>query len=389
MRYFGWLVFAVIFSQLTFADTGLKSRIDNLLTPRFKNTRPGCAVGVSQGKKSLYEGYFGLADIKNQKPIGPDTRFEINSDSKQFTGAAIAILIQEGRLKETDSVCKYFSEWKAKGKCIFSGLTISDLIHHTSGLPEYNDLVSNERNKISETEVLRRVSIYVAHKGRKFKPGTLFQYNNTNYLLLAVLVRKISTRNLEDFAKEEIFTPLKMKQTEFFTQHAKGLPGLAKGYSVNASGGRVRSDESQSDIIGDGGVVSNLHDLMIWQNFLATDQIGNRKGIATIMRTPGKKNYKPGGAYGFGIRLSQYKNHPIEWHAGEFAGYTSQITRFTDRNLSIIVLCNLAAPDNTPYDPGVITDEVADLIFSVPQLPESPGSPHIRLNTRDAAEVAD
>ena len=188
----------------------LTAKVDAVFATWNKPDSPGCACGVINDQKLIYSKGYGMADLEHDVPITPQSVFYIASTSKQFTAASIALLALDKKLSLDDDIHTYFPEIPSYGKPI----RIYNLLHHTSGLRDHLDLVSlagwHESDYVNNEMSLRLVA---QQRGLNFETGTRYEYSNTNYMLLAEIVRKVSGKSLRLFAQERLFAPLGMNHT--------------------------------------------------------------------------------------------------------------------------------------------------------------------------------
>jgi CubicO group peptidase (beta-lactamase class C family) len=201
-----------------------------------------------------------MADLEHNVPITPTTIFHVASMSKQFTAASILLLAQAGKLSLDDPVRKYIPELPDSGVEI----TIRQLIHHTSGLREEQDLLDlagwrYPMDLITDEDVLFLVS---RQKDLNFPPGSRFQYSNTNYMLLAQIVKRVSGQSFREFTTSQIFQPLQMKSTHFRDDHAEIVRNIAYGYEPARDHFRVSNTDY--DTVGNTGLLTTVEDLALW-----------------------------------------------------------------------------------------------------------------------------
>jgi CubicO group peptidase (beta-lactamase class C family) len=214
----------------------LARRIDGVFA-RFTPAGPGCAVGVFQNGKIAYAKGYGLASVEHGVPITPQTPFITGSLSKQFTAAAIALLVEQGRISLSDDVRKYVPELHDYGKRV----TIDHLVHHTSGLRDFWALVDVGGMRPDDGSTVDDV-VALASRQRhlNFDPGAEYNYSNTGYVLLGVVVQRVTGKSLRQFAAEQIFTPLGMTSSHYHDDHNEVVRGRASAYSP-VPGGNWRS----------------------------------------------------------------------------------------------------------------------------------------------------
>ena len=315
--------------------------IDRLYAPMSKPGSPGCSVGVYQNGEVVFSRGYGYADLINDVPISPSTRFTVGSVSKQFTAASIALLARAGRLSLTDDVRKYVPELPAYP----TPVTIATLVHHTSGVRDFWELVDlagmRPDDGYTSDDML---SLAKKQKALNFPPGSEYAYSNTGYLLLGEVVHRITGQSLRRFADSAIFSPLGMASTLFLDDHNEIVPQRASAYQPSRSGYRI--DVWNNDIVGQGGLVTTIGDLQKWDETFYTARLGGPEFIKLIQTTApltdGESN-----DYAFGLVVDSYRGMREVQHTGSTGGYRAAIFRYPDAHTSIAMLCNVTTANTT------------------------------------------
>lgn len=358
------------------ADEDARAKqLDAILAKAVTSGQPGLAVLVKKGGTVLFEKGYGLRRIKDRAPITPDTDFRLASVTKQFTAMSVMLLERDGKLRYESALTEIFPEFPAYGKAI----TVRHLLTHTSGLPDYEDLMDLEEkshgkrwspaHQIQDDEVL---ALLEKQTRGKFAPGTSWAYSNSGYVVLGLIVAKVSGVSYPEFLERRIFNPLQMRNTLAYQKGKRGIPHRAFGHS-REHGRLVPTDQSStSATLGDGGVYSNLEDLSKWDDALANHALLSATEMQAALTPvklasdrephwpaqPDGDNLAPGKpvSYGFGWFLDSYPGHPRMWHSGTTIGFRNVIERFTMDHLTIVILCNRA-----DFDPTALALEIADL----------------------------
>ena len=307
---------------------------------------PGAGILVIAGGKVAYLGTRGVGDLQGMRPIDGRTAFRLASVSKQFTAAAVMLLVRDGKLRYEDSLAGLLPGFPEYGRAI----TVRHLLNHTSGLPDYEDLMAPadpsvpvEQAQIDDAGVLELL------KGQKagwFAPGAHWRYSNSGYVLLGLIVAKVSGLSFPEFLRERIFAPLKMDNTVAFVRGRTKVSDRAFGYTKENGRWRFTDQSPTSATLGDGGVYSSLYDLSIWDESLRRHLLLSEeemKPALTPVRVPGKGPTGPDGKpadYGFGWFLNSWQGRPRMWHYGETVGFRTAIERFTADDLTVVVLAN-------------------------------------------------
>jgi CubicO group peptidase (beta-lactamase class C family) len=320
-------------------------KVDRVFAGLIEKNRPGAAVFVIHNGRAIFRGY-GVAELRTLAPIGPKTSFRLASVTKQFTAMAIMLLVHDGKLSYDDPLTSIFPEYPDYGRKI----TIRNLLNHTSGLEDYEDLMpaSDPTLPIETTQIHDREALELLKRQTttKFSPGTRWAYSNSGYVLLGIIVEKASGKSFPDFLHDRIFEPLGMKNTVAYVRGANEAPNRAFGHSREGNGWKQTDQSPTSATLGDGGVYSSVKDLGKWdaalrQHTLLSEQ--EMKPAWTPVQVPEGTATEPDGAraaYGFGWFLNPYRGHARTWHYGETVGFRTAIQRFVNDQLTVIVLCN-------------------------------------------------
>lgn len=350
------LVFCFLIGNAQATSAPTSQQIDQIFSKWNNSHSPGLSLLVIQNGQIAYQKAYGMADLKRNTPLLSSTLFDVASLSKQFTAFCIALLIEDKKITLNDDISLFFPEligYSSQSVCI------KHLIYHTSGLPEYLDFMEEHVGKTAYdryyfTDVL---NVMVKRETLKFDPGKRFEYCNTNYLLLAEIVHRVSGKTLRQFAQENIFDPLGMKNTHYHDHYLEEVPALAVGYAFSKKNGKFKTDITPLDLVGDGGVYTSVEDLFLWdQNFYHNTLGKKSQHLIDFILTPGRLTNGKQLDYAFGLNVEIYHGHRIISHEGEFVGYVSAIIRFPEQDFSVIILSNLNDV------------EVGDLAFTVAQL---------------------
>jgi CubicO group peptidase (beta-lactamase class C family) len=350
----------------------------------FDNDRsPGCALGVIRDGSLIYRRGYGMANLEHGIPNGPQSVFRIGSTSKQFTALAVALLDREGALSLDDPLSKHFPEFPDWA----DGITIRQLVHHSSGLRDYLTLawlsgLTDDADYYTDQWV---IDLLARQQELNFPPGEQYLYSNSGYLLLAHLVGRISGQSLRQFAAERIFRPLGMNQTHFHDDHNHIVPLRASGYAPKGDGFRISM--TTLDIVGDGGVYTSIDDLLLWdRNFYDNRLGGGGPDLIRTMTTPGRLKDGESLDYAFGLTVSDYRGLEMISHGGAFVGYRAEMLRFPEQRFSVAVLCNRS--DGAPTDKArrVASHFLADHMTAVTAPGGAEESPAIELSEEQLQE---
>jgi CubicO group peptidase (beta-lactamase class C family) len=312
------------------------ARIDALMSRYNGNVAGASLIVVKDGKAVVRRG-FGYANLEEHTKAGPETNYRLASVSKQFTAACILLLKQDGKLRLDDPVRKWLPELPASdGK-----ITIHNLLTHTGGLIDYEDLIPADRTaQIDDNDVLRMIA---TQNRLYFEPGSAHRYSNGGFVLLGLIVERASGMGLADFMKKRIFQPLGMQHTLMY-ERGRGPEVANRAYGYTEADGKwARTDQSVTSATrGDGGIYSSVDDLAKWDAALYTDKLLNADS-RKLAFTPTEPLDDPDVDYGFGWRLSG----DTVWHSGESVGFRNVIIRWPKQHLAVIILSN--RNDFQPY----------------------------------------
>lgn len=373
-----FLLAAVGYSTHPQPEDATGQQLDALFLQATAPNDPGCAVLVKRDGRILLEKGYGVRELRTLAKDDPATNFRLASFTKQFTAMAVMLLIHDGKLHYNDRLTDIFPGFPAYGEPI----TIRHLLTHTSGLPDYEELMEKKEkakgpvwspeHQIQDAEVL---SLLEHQPSGKFAPGTSWAYSNSGYVVLGLIVAKVSGMPYRDFLQKRIFSAVGMKHSVVYQKGINEVPNRAFGYSKEGEK-FVETDQSPtSATLGDGGVYSNLEDLAKWDEALQRHSLLSEKEMASAL-TPVKlvdgsdphwpkeaddDNSSPGKpvSYGFGWFLDPFEGHPRMWHTGGTRGFRTVIQRFTSDGLTIVILCN-----RMDLDPKALSDKIATLVFT-------------------------
>ncbi len=350
-----------VFGQ-SLLDTYALRRIDAVFGDWDKTTTPGMSLAVVKDGKILYTRGYGMASLEFDVPNKPETVFDIGSISKQFTAAAIRILEHRGLLSLDDDIRTYVPQMPSYDRPV----TIRHLIHHTSGIRDYETLQSlagehSDQGWHTNQDLLE---LLARQKGLDFPPGIKYQYSNSGYTLLAVIIERITGQSLGAFVKDNIFIPLGMKRTFILESNRIVVKNRARGYSLRD--GLFVLDETLNESTGDGAVQTTVGDFALWdRNFyenrlevpdfaIRMEEVGKlADGRPVSLPARGRP-----GLYAFGLILSTYRGLRTVSHSGAYVGFRASYLRFPEQKLSIIICANIA-----DINPTELCLRVADIVL--------------------------
>ena len=335
-----WLAIVPLVHAGTQSAPSPEQRVDALFAKWAQPGRPGAMVGVIRDGKVLLSKGYGLADLGHGVPITDATAFTVGSNSKQFTAFAIHLLAQDGKLALDDDIRTYLPEVPDFGTTI----TIRHLLHHTSGLRDYFNLMLltgwRSEDVITQDDALTLVE---RQRTLNFASGQEHVYSNTGYMLLGQIVQRVAGKPLAQFARERMFEPLGMHHTRFLQGYGTVVPARALSYIPSATDGYefVAFNDSAD---GAGGLVTTVGDLALWDRNFYDGRVGGMALIARMQAT-GVLNDGTPINYASGLLMGSHRGRRLVEHGGACGGFQTQLTRFPDQHFSVVVLANTSDLD--------------------------------------------
>lgn len=350
-----------LFSLIVFAGSSVhaqplsdstRSKIDQLFAKWNDTTAPGCAAGIVRGDELVYSKGFGLADLENKTPNTPATIFYMCSVSKQFAGYAIAMLVNQGKIKLDEDIHAYLP-WMGD---LRKKITVRNLVHHTSGIRD--DIGLAQFYGLGEDGMLTEelaVQMLKRQRTLNFDPGKKFSYSNSNYVLLAEIVKAVTGQSFKSYSDSAIFRPLGMTSSAFADDHSQLIAGRALSYEKD---GKVFRNAVQNVYtLGDGGLFTNVNDMAKWvANFYQT-KAGTFKDIE-LMTTTGKLNDGSSTPYAMGINVNTDRGYKRLTHNGGLAGYRTIIAIYPELKTGFYIFGN--AGDGDVYNK---INQIAELLI--------------------------
>jgi CubicO group peptidase (beta-lactamase class C family) len=303
-----------------------------------------------------------MADLEHDTPITLDTIFEAGSVSKQFTAAAVLLLVREGKLSLDDPVRKYIPELHSSTDAV----TIRQILHHTAGLRDWGSLAGvagwpRGTRTYSHADVL---DILSRQRELNFPPGTEWSYSNSGYNLAAILVSRVSGASFADFTRARIFEPLGMTSTSWRDDFTRIVKRRAIGYSEQQ--GRFSISMPFENVHGNAGLLTTIDDLLKWNANFDRPIVGDAALLSELQRRAVLNDGRTH-EYALGLYVDTYRGVAEVDHSGGTAGYRAHLGRYPDQQVSVAVLCNVTSADPTNY-----AKTVAALFLTGLQTPTAP-----------------
>lgn len=348
-------IISFLFTLTSFAQPtagALSKKADSLFAAYNSQNTPGCAVAVVREGKLLLEKYVGMANLEQNTAITPATVFDIASISKQFTGLAISMLEQEGKIHVNDDIRKYLPDVPDFGKKI----TISHLLHHTSGIRDWSEALILAGWRMDDLFSSDDVMRMVAHqKELNFEPGSRYSYSNTGYNLLAAIVEKVSGKSFPDWVSEHIFNPLKMNTARFCNDQNILVKNIAASYSKTENGYIKNSNPITA--YGSSAMLASLKDLIRWTTHF-DEKIIRKDPVYMRMLDDAKLLNGDSAHYGYGLGLDVEEGITKISHSGSWAGFRAMHVYYPQQRISIILLANAQNITHRAY-----TRQLADFLL--------------------------
>ncbi len=319
---------------------------------------PGMSVIVIRDGKVLFKRAYGLADVEAGTPNTTGTTFRLASISKQFTAMAILMLMERGRLRLDSHLSDFFPDFPEYGREI----TIRHLLTHTAGLPDYVALIpGGQKEQLNDQDALHLLE---QQKSGSFPPGTRFEYSNSGYVLLGLIVARASGEPFARFLQKNIFQPLQMSHTAVLERGQSNVKARAFGYSPKGDSFERTDQSVTSATQGDGCIYSSVEDMYRWDQALYTSKLV-RKNTLKMAFTPAKFGDRQTSDYGFGWFINYVRGFRQVWHGGGTLGFRSQIVRMPDQKFTVIVLTN-----RNDSNPAGLASRIARIYFPALTVPE-------------------
>lgn len=305
---------------------------------------PGCSVGLMKDGHYVINKSYGSANLEHGIPLASNSIYRTGSLSKQFTAMAIALLAEGGTLDLDADIHAYLPDVVDYGHKV----TIRQMIHHVSGIPDYEDgmpalkTADGQNLRLGNEDYLTIAEFYDRAKTIPLfaPPETKWAYSNTAYFLLSQVVKKVSGMTLRQYADQHIFKPLGMSHTFFNDDVNDVVPHRVDGYR-RTKDGRYKIFMTNLSWVGDGGVYTSLDDFIKWDQNWADNKLGkDPAALSKLLQTPYDMDVGDGRKYAFGLFIDQHKGHNRVAHTGSWVAFNTYYTRYPDLNMSVVTFCN-------------------------------------------------
>ncbi len=310
--------------------SNLDQRIEAYLE---SNNIPGALVALASRGEIIHLETYGMANVELSSPVTDNTVFEIGSISKQFVSAVVMLLVQENKLGLDATIENFIADIPSE----WLGVTVRQLLTHTSGIPDYEEIASYD---IYGERVTPEEIIQIAHsRPMDFAPGTGWYYSNTGYFLLSMIVERVDGQPLGQILKSRIFDPVGMTKTRLADPESI-IEHRAAGYWVNKTGELInRRPTETSSTLGAGGILSSVYDLVKWDEILYGIELLSADSKADMWEPTRLPDGQSTG-YGFGWFVNPYNGLVRQSHGGQVAGFVAQFARFPEQEIAVILFMN-------------------------------------------------
>ncbi|MFX0138111.1 MAG: serine hydrolase domain-containing protein [Candidatus Hodarchaeota archaeon] len=341
IQFFFSICFCLLFSFLVSAQTNHASRfskqVDHFLKERITESAPGAAVIITEKGNPIFKECYGLANVEHDISITFKTVFNLASVSKQFTAFAILLLESEGKLHIDDDIHTYLPELPDYGNSV----SIRHLLNHTSGIWEYWTAMHTyagyrRYDYFTKNEVIELIK----HQDKLlFEPGSQWFYCNTNYLLLAEIVSRITGESFTSWTRKNIFEPLGMKDSFFHENSFQLFKYRASPYREDDNGRFIEDPDNRNNYAGHGYLYTTIDDMMLWMDNFRTKKLGGNE-VVDRMFEKGKLNNGSENFYGFGLGILNRHEKKVIEHSGQTGGYKAFMLYCPENEVGITILAN-------------------------------------------------
>ena len=355
-------------------SSSFAARVDSVFAPWRGSDRPGCVVGVSQDGRVVFERAYGMADVESGVPMSPSTVVHAASLAKQVTALSLLLLVRDGKLSLDDDVRRWLPELRAGAP-----ITVRQLLGHTSGLRDFFELLILARGRFEEERITDADAMAMVgrQRGANFAPGAEYGYSNTNYLLAAKIVERVSGQRFADFVQARVLVPLGMTHTRLRDDVTMLIPARAVGYTKRD--GVWHTSTPNYDVVGPTNLETTVGDLLRLAENLERPTLGD-SAIVRQMLTPSVLGSGDTTSYGFGLSLVRDRGLQVAEHEGRDPGFRAYLGRWLEPKLSVALLCN-----STELDPVGRGRDVAGLALGLPRQAPAPSAQQATAGDASAA----
>ena len=338
-------------------DDALAKKIDAVMSEVYHPGGPGAAIIVRKDGKTIFRKGYALADLELGVPVEPDMVFRLGSITKQFTAVSILMLAEQGKLGLQDEITKFLPDYPTQGRRI----TVEHLLTHTSGIQSYTDMAEWLPLWRKDFTVQELVDFF-KNKPMQFEPGERWAYNNSGYILLGAIIKKVSGKTYEEFIDSQIFKPLGMKHS-YYGSTERVIPRRIPGYQTGKDGFINAPYLSMTQPYAAGSLLSNVDDLAVWSDAVFSGKLVGKDWLARAFAPYKLKNGESTG-YGYGWFIADYQGRPTVEHGGGINGFMTYEMTLPEDRIFLAILTNSAIGGRDPEPRAV---KIAGLVLGAPE----------------------
>jgi CubicO group peptidase (beta-lactamase class C family) len=330
-------------------------KLDSLFSSQYPADEPGATILILRGDSVIFEKGYGIADMETKEPAGGETFYNIASVSKQFSGVALMMLEQEGKLSLDDNVKKWFPHFKAP---FYEKITLRHLLSHTSGIPDSRD--RTDRIFVTTATDTLSYSYLENLEELNFEPGASYEYMNPTFQLMYTIIEKASGMQFDEFMRKRIFDPAGMKEAIYF-EEGRDIPRMAHGYLENKdSSGFMQFDYGEESFFAtkaDGGLYTSVREFVKWEQALRNNILITEETLRRAQTPKTSIADMPGHSYGYGWFIEQRDGFPDKiYHTGDNGGFQIYAARYPKEEILILIFSN--RNDRNREENAQKTDEI-------------------------------
>ena len=337
-------------------DVTIQDQIDAIIENAInENQLVGASVGVMRHNEVIFARGYGYADLDNKVEATEHTVYQVGSITKQFTALAIMVLVEQGKVNLNDIMLDYLPNYPQRDHKV----TIDQLLNHTSGIKSYTDI--EKFWEISERDLSREEIVDLfSSEPVEFSPGENYQYNNSGYYLLGLIIENVSGMSYADFLKANVWQPLKMFDTHYLGK-TKNVKNIATGYDHKDNELVLARPLGMDNPFSGGSLGSSVLDLLKWQTALNENKLISRQSYNKMIE-PGLLTKGKHTTYGYGFFMSNLNGHRKIEHGGTINGFRAQLSYYPDDGLTVTVLCN---HNSAPQ--AQLESQISRLMLGIPE----------------------
>lgn len=333
----------------------LAPAMDKEMSAVYQPESPGAAVIVVKNGKVVFRRGYGIANLELNVPVRPEMVFRLCSVTKQFTAAAIMMLVEEGKVSLADDITKYLPNYPTSGKKI----TIENLLTHTSGIPDYLNKLWPDR--MTENLTPKQVIEVFKNEPLAFEPGTKADYSNSNYVLLGAIIENVSGKPYRQFIEEQIFKPLGMKHS-YYDRPQGIVPNRVSGYLRKDDAYINAAYLNMNQLYAAGALCSSVDDLALWDAAMDSEKLLKRASWDRML-TPYRLPSGETSPYASGWAVSQLQGRTVVSHAGGLPGFRAYVLRMPQDHVYVALLSN---DETAETQPEVVARRIAAIAIGAP-----------------------